>query len=322
MIQILLVTGKVLGIILLVLLGLVLLLLLVLLLVPIRYQSEGSWKGDISLHARVSWLLRIFSLLIECHGMEEGVELSLKIFGFRAWSSGKDEAASPEEEGGQEMPPLSPTEQDMPEMEEGISGSGAQEDELYRRLEEDEERYRREVQQERTQQKKTRPDKAQQDKVQQDKVPQDKVPPDKRIKAFFEKLKFSFTSFCDKLKGIRDKIEGGKAWLEDERNQRSIALMLRQLKRLIVHIWPGKGRVHVVFGFEDPYVTGQVLAGASLVYPFYHRRLELEPVFGEAVFEAEGCLKGRIRLWNLLWLLFGLYRDKHTRKLIFGFFKK
>lgn len=317
MIQILLVTGKVLGIILLVLLGLVLLLLLALLLVPVRYQAEGSWKGDISLHARVSWLLRIFSLLIECRGIEEGAALSLKVFGFRVWSSGKEEAAEPEAEAGQEMPPLPQREQHMSETEEGTSGSGAQEEELYRQLQEDEERYRKEMQQERKQRKKAEPDKAQQEKTQQD-----KRQPGKRIKAFFEKLKFSFTSFCDKLKGIRDKIESGKAWLEDERNQRSIALMLRQLKRLIVHIWPGKGQGHVVFGFEDPYLTGQVLAGASLIYPFYHRRLELEPVFGEAVFEAEGSFKGRIRLWNLLWLLFGLYRDKHTRKLIFGFFKK
>ena len=79
----------------------------------------------------------------------------------------------------------------------------------------------------------------------------------------------------------------------------------------------GKGRIR--FGLDDPYYTGQILEGASLVYPFIYKSLDLEPVFDEKCLEAEGNFKGRVRVSYLLWLFWGVYRHKHTWKMIRGF---
>ena len=80
--------------------------------------------------------------------------------------------------------------------------------------------------------------------------------------------------------------------------------------------------ISLTFGFEDPYTTGQVLEAASLIYPFCHNHLSLYPVFDEPVLEAEGSVRGRIRLSFLLWLVLHVLFDKHTRRLLLGLRKK
>ena len=142
-----------------------------------------------------------------------------------------------------------------------------------------------------------------------------------RIKVFLEKLKFSFQSFCDKLKNMQNIAEEKKAWLEDEENQASLKLLWKQTGRFLRHVCPRGGKGSVTFGFEEPYLTGQALSAAALIYPFFEGNLEICPVFDETVFEAEGSFKGRIRAGYLLWLGLGILRDGHTRRMLFGFLK-
>lgn len=292
MIHILLLILKGIGLLLLVLSGLLLLVIGCVAFVPVRYEAAGSWKEGLLLDARVSWLFRLFSLKAECRGPGDEIGLRARILGFTVWSNEEpEEETKPEHEteaGAERKSETGRTEPPVREREEvpRQADTAAEERELYEQLREDEERFQRQRPHEKRAQKKA-----------------EKKP------GIFKRLRFSFSSFCDKLKGIRD-------MAVDEKNQASIALLLRQFKRLVSHVWPGKGRLHVVFGFEDPYTTGQVLSAASLIYPFYHRQLELEPVFGEKILEAEGSLKGRIRVWNLIWLFFGIWRDKHTWRLV------
>ena len=139
-----------------------------------------------------------------------------------------------------------------------------------------------------------------------------------RLQAFFQKLKFSFQGFCDKLKDIKAFADKKKEWLEDEENQESFRLLFKQLKKLLAHVWPGRGKGTVTFGLEDPYYTGQILAGASLLYPFFYKRLTLQPVFDEKCLEAELDYRGRVRVSYLLWLFWGIYHHKHTWKMLRG----
>ncbi len=140
-----------------------------------------------------------------------------------------------------------------------------------------------------------------------------------RIQSFFQKLKFSFLHFCDKLKDMKVFIQEKKEWLENEENQESFRLLFKQFKKLFAHVWPCKGKGTVTFGLEDPYYTGQILAGASLLYPFFYKRLSLQPVFDEKCLEAELDYRGRIRVSYLLWLFWGIFHHKHTWKMIRGF---
>lgn len=103
------------------------------------------------------------------------------------------------------------------------------------------------------------------------------------------------------------------------RIEESLKLLFTQAKKLLAHVWPGWGKGRIRFGLDDPYYTGQILEGASLVYPFIYKSLDLEPVFDEKCLEAEGNFKGRVRVSYLLWLFWGVYRHKHTWKMIRGF---
>ena len=81
----------------------------------------------------------------------------------------------------------------------------------------------------------------------------------------------------------------------------------------------GKGRIR--FGLDDPYYTGQILEGASLVYPFIYKSLDLEPVFDEKCLEAEGNFKGRVRVSYLLWLFWGSLSSQTYLEDDTGFFR-
>ena len=93
-------------------------------------------------------------------------------------------------------------------------------------------------------------------------------------------------------------------------------LILRQVKALLRHILPRKASGYVVFGFDDPYTTGQVLAAASLFYAWYGQNIELIPMFEEPALEGELKLKGRIRMGTLLWCGLRVFLNKNFRVLL------
>ena len=49
--------------------------------------------------------------------------------------------------------------------------------------------------------------------------------------------------------------------------------------------------------------------------------LFLYPVFDEKILDAEGSLRGRIRLSVILWLVLQVLFDGHTRRMLKGFLK-
>ena len=319
MIHILLVILKIIGIALLVILGLLLGILLAVLFIPVRYKAAGSYHGQLLLSVCATWFFHILAFRAVYEG--EGLVCSLKVLGFRLWHNREKDPAR--------------------DLEDGLETIlGDEEQSLYEELQQDEEHYRK-SQEEQAHGSQLHGERAgeQDANRKESREEEDKTGPDKRgsgiigkikdlagrisqsIRHILEKLKFSFAKICDKLKGIREFVQEKKMWLEDEKNQASLKLLYRQTKRLLVHLWPRKGRCTVTFGFDDPYTTGQVLQAASLIYPFYHRQLFLYPVFDEKILDAEGSLKGRIRLSVILWLVLQVLFDGHTRRMLKGFLK-
>ena len=321
MIHILLVILKIIGIVLLVILGLLLGILLAVLFIPVRYKAEGSYHGQLLLSVCATWFFHILAFRAVYEG--EGLVCSLKVLGFRLWHNREKDPAR--------------------DLEDGLETIlGDEEQSLYEELQQDEEHYRK-SQEEQAHGSQLHEERAgeQDANRKESREEEDGTGPEPvkrgsgimgKIKGFpgrisqsirhiLEKLKFSFAKICDKLKGIREFVQEKKMWLEDEKNQASLKLLYRQIKRLLVHLWPRKGRCTVTFGFDDPYTTGQVLQAASLIYPFYHRQLFLYPVFDEKILDADGSLKGRIRLSVILWLVLQVLFDGHTRRMLKGFLK-
>lgn len=341
MIHILLVILKIIGIVLLVILGLLLGILLAVLFIPVRYKAEGSYHGQLLLSVCATWFFHILAFRAVYEG--EGLVCSLKVLGFRLWHNREKAPARDLEDGLETI---------LGDEEQSLYEELQQDEEHYRKSQE-EQAHGGQSGGEQTRGGQSVEEQAHGSQLHEERAgeqdanrkesgeEEDRTGPESvkrgpgimgKIKGFpgrisqsirhiLEKLKFSFAKICDKLKGIREFVQEKKMWLEDEKNQASLKLLYRQTKRLLVHLWPRKGRCTVTFGFDDPYTTGQVLQAASLIYPFYHRQLFLYPVFDEKILDAEGSLKGRIRLSVILWLVLQVLFDGHTRRMLKGFLK-
>ena len=296
MVHILLLILKAIGILILVLLGLVLAVVCLVLFVPVCYEAGGSWKDKPAGKGKISWLFGAVSLSAGYDGDESGLTAGVRLFGQKLWEMGEEKET-----------PKAP----WPLDEETLRGTDAERKEPKDRKKPEEKET---ALWEENQQPRPEPE----DKRHTEHKKKDVFG---RIKVFLEKLKFSFQSFCDKFKNMQNIAEEKKAWLEDEENQASLKLLWKQTGRFLRHVCPRGGKGSVTFGFEEPYLTGQALSAAALIYPFFEGNLEICPVFDETVFEAEGSFKGRIRAGYLLWLGLGILRDGHTRRMLFGFLK-
>lgn len=307
LVHILLLILKAIGILILVLLGLVLAVVCLVLFVPVCYEAGGSWKDKPAGKGKISWLFGAVSLSAGYDGDESGLTAGVRLFGQKLWEMSEEKET-----------PKAP----RPLDEETLRGTDAE---------------RKEPEEKKTtlwEEKRIPAASAENPQKALPKNPQPRLEPEDkrhtehkkkdvfgRAKGFLEKLKFSFQSFCDKLKNIQNIAEEKKAWLEDEENQASLKLLWKQTGRFLRHVCPRGGEGSVTFGFEEPYLTGQVLSASALIYPFFEGNLEICPVFDETVFEAEGSFKGRIRAGYLLWLGLGILRDGHTRRMLFSFLK-
>ena len=296
MVHILLLILKAIGILILVLLGLVLAVVCLVLFVPVCYEAGGSWKDKPAGKGKISWLFGAVSLSAGYDGDESGLTAGVRLFGQKLWEMDKEKEAP---------------ETHRPLDEETLRGTDTE-------RKEPEDRKKPEEKETALWEENQQPRPEPEDKRHTEHKKKDVFG---RIKVFLEKLKFSFQSFCDKLKNMQNIAEEKKAWLEDEENQASLKLLWKQTGRFLRHVCPRGGKGSVTFGFEEPYLTGQVLSAAALIYPFFEGNLEICPVFDETVFEAEGSFKGRIRAGYLLWLGLGILRDGHTRRMLFGFLK-
>lgn len=137
-----------------------------------------------------------------------------------------------------------------------------------------------------------------------------------REKTGKRKIEYTNPHICDKIKEIGRKKEAFQAFLRDEKNKRAFDLIRRELLHMWKQIRPKKMSVSCHFGFEDPSVTGQVLAAGAAFYPLYRDKIRLYPDFSQKVLMAEGNLRGRIRIFPLLLIIIRLWKNKQIRNIV------
>lgn len=280
---------KWLGILLLVLLGLVLTVLLAVLFVPIRYEAEGSFRGELLAKGQISWLWRLFSIQAVYDG---DTEVSLRIFGVKlgrkketAERTEKTETSDSVVTGSEKRP-----EEEMP-VYESRPKAEAPASEKHQGIKE----------------------KVPAAGTKNAKNGQKK----KRVRqSLFQKIKVTFQRICGKLKTAEERWQKLMDFLEKEENKNTFRLLKRQVIRFFKHVLPGKVSGTVRFGFEDPYTTGRILTYISPFYGWYGRTIQVIPVFDEQVLDGELSLKGRIRIATLLFIGFQVWRDKNFRTLL------
>ena len=98
--------------------------------------------------------------------------------------------------------------------------------------------------------------------------------------------------------------------LEDE----DIIDAVKRIKRYGVNgvklLLPQKLNAKIIFGFEDPYYTGKVLGWTAALIPIYGDHINITPDFEKRILKGELKIKGRIRRYKILYLLWKVYKDK------------
>ena len=301
---------KIIGILLLVLFALLLLAVLLVLFSAVCYQAEGSYLGNtLKANGKISWLFHILTIRFS---FEERVYGDVRIFGIPVWSTDKKGAEKPNET--------------QPEMENGPEDFQPEE-EVFSIQElgtETGDRDRGIPELSGTKQHKAEPEQEKAEPKPEESFLETWIRRlSEKSRSLFQKGKQMAADGKRRFRRAMAQKEKLVSWIEDEANQESVKLAVRQLGKIIRHLLPRKGHGRVTFGFgEDPYLTGKVLTAIAPFYPLYGEYLELYPDFDRRIFEAEGTGNGHIRIGVIIGYAIRLLFDSNIRKNIRAFMRR
>lgn len=306
---------KIIGIIMLILLGLLVLAVLLVLFAAVCYQAEGSFlekrlKGT----AKISWLFHIVSAHIV---WDDEIQAVVRVFGIPVWKRKESEtetASDLEETLADEMEDMMVSIQEAEPLEEKYSDPPLSENDCKAETS----RVKPELNREPPKRNVT--EKAARKSVEE---PAEGSEKSFVLETIFQKAKQTVERLQSRFKRIAAQKDKIVSWIEDEANQKSVKLVFRQIGKLFRHLIPKKGHGKITFGFgDDPYLTGQILAGIAPFYALYGEQIEVCPDFERSVFDIEGSVKGRIRIGFLIGYVVRLLIDKNIRKNIRAFMRR
>lgn len=282
--------------------------LLLLLFCPVRYLIQGSkpeeggmsgLKGQI----RVSWLFRGITFRLFYENKE--TKTDFRIFGIsadkfrRRKKKASEKSARPEEKISDEN--IS-AEKELPSLEKLPSVTETEEKTEMLKIQE----------------------KAAKEKEEKREEIQESEPEKKKpglLKGFMEKIK----SIPAKIRKIRltikrtcVKIEWWKGFFSNPRIKEAISFCWKDIKKLIRHILPVKVEGNVTFGFEDPSITGRIVALLGMSIPFHKNRIQVMPLFqtDRNILEGNIKMKGRIYGVVLVKTAAEIYFNKNVKYMI------
>lgn len=307
MLHILLLVLKIIGIIIAVILGILVLLILIILLVPVRYQGEtaadGTWKG-ISAKIKVHWFFHLIAFSAEYK--DEAFFWRFRIAWKKMGTDSEDgQESAVEEKTEVRQEPAVEEQAEYKEKEEVSADEAGTEDRLEKEEKTD---TKTEENVERLLQKPEKNEEESQIPPADEETPFlfEKIAG--RLRAFFQKIKYTFQRLCGKIKTLSEKKEKVKEFLTDEVHRRAFQKTKTELSRLMRRIRPKKLKGTVHYGFEDPYHTGQVLAALGVVYPWLGEAVSVYPDFEKRILQGDLYVKGTVRalyvvllIWKLVW---------------------
>lgn len=138
---------------------------------------------------------------------------------------------------------------------------------------------------------------------------------------FYEKIKCTIQNICDKIKALSEKKDKIMDFISDEIHKRAFLKVKKEAFRLLRKLKPKKLEANIHYGFENPYYTGKLLAGASILYPLIGENVIIQPDFEQKVFLGNFEIAGKIRmsyfvklLWNLVWCKEVRMTYRHVRR--------
>lgn len=131
--------------------------------------------------------------------------------------------------------------------------------------------------------------------------------------SFLDKIEYKYKKIRHKLREIAQKKEKVMEFLTNEIHQAAFLKAISELKRLLLRLRPQKIMGEIEFGFDDPAWTGQVLAGISILYPYFADCFQIIPDFEEKKLRGQLEIKGKISAKNFVALGLRVILDKNVR---------
>lgn len=306
MLHILGMVGKGIGIALLCILILLVVLLLAVLFVPIRYRIQAAFShGEADGEAKAHWL---FHIITATAVWDQKLQYRIKVFGITVYGSQRRTAEKTTERKLRKQ-----KKKNIKSIKNEKNIKNEKENEVPRRVDKGADQ-KEEVQAPRRVDRCTKPRRSRIRPLKRlaEKIKTLLVTVIEKVKAFWKGLLGLF----QKAEKLKETIAAYRAFFEREDFKRAFALCKKELYRVWKQIRPKKLGAELRVGFDDPAVTGQVLALFGMLYPFLGKDVRIIPDFENAVCEGKTLIKGRIMLFVLLRTLWILYFDKDIRRLI------
>ncbi len=311
---------KIIGIILLCILALLLVLLLLALFCPAVYRIKGEKQDKLFLHARISWLFPLIYGNIKYEGQ---LSCILYLLGIPVYDVlGEKPVKS------KKMEKERKKEKKKKEKQKGKrkEDNAAKENKGSKRAEKKKEKNIRDIEEVENAGRENSEMADKHDEEEKPSIFQKLIQPIKeffqKVKLFFQKLfekvrniKYTILNMKEKLENLKETVYWYKEVLEREESKRAITKGKQQLLKFLNHVKPKKVKGNVLFGFEDPGTTGEVLGFISMFYPLFGNHITVTPDFQRTIFQGEFYMKGRIRAFNLLRFGWSIFFNKDIKNL-------
>lgn len=128
----------------------------------------------------------------------------------------------------------------------------------------------------------------------------------------------SYTSYknkeiCDKINKLYRKVRHLKETCDDERFDKAFSLAVSETLRILKAIRPRSIKADLLFGADDPALTGEAAGIASVLLMGYEKNLILTPEFDRKVIKGEGVIRGHLMMITVLIVLWKLYFNRDIR---------
>ncbi len=339
MLHILLLILKIAGIILALILGIVILMICIVLFVPVRYELAGKTEGDLgSVRGRllITWFLRL--VRVDVSYKEQKLKWRIRIAWIKRTGGQNKEETINEEDSAEETESEEAEEVSEENVETVEKPEEEKEDAKDRKIRTEKGRETEEPAEDRELKKGKRSEEgtwereknleevSQTEACRDSEASKEAQEDQESRKGIFGKIKSAIQGIIEKIKGIIRKIRdtlqnAGKKlrelgekkdkileFIHDETHVGALRKGKKEVFHLLKRLNPRRFMVDIRFGFEDPAVTGQVLAWLGILYPFMGDHVMITPDFEGHVFRGRADLKGKIfgyyfllLCWNLLW---------------------
>lgn len=144
---------------------------------------------------------------------------------------------------------------------------------------------------------------------------------------FAEKIKKIDQGIRRKIRQIQKKIAGMKGryqkllkrkeelleFWQHPKHVQARASVLKEIRYLWKKLRPKKIKGQVIFGWEDPAVTGLCMGAVGILMAWYPGQIDVVPDFEHEILKADVWIKGKVRFYVMAAVLWRIYFNKDIR---------